>query len=854
MFRFWQMYCWLHETFRFLTTRNQAYDLVMENLMDESLLETRFDRDRVHRLLTLWTRLCDRFRRFIHENKGIVHVDCTEVTIPFPALEKATLIQLLSEGDHMTDGNDYILLIVNDIVQQYNGFIGKIEEIVGDTNKLSSRTIHPRLISSVCGASALLDHPSKPIGQSLTWVAECSWEESSDDFNLNTMSRLMKLFVNPRLNRIGNPTTLLREKFCFRREEESDSDGARMECEINHVGGVYFANRQDYELADELLSGLTERDRTITSALNLNFRTLGYADLRTLLEGCRNCFALWSNEYDGLTLRNIIDLSSSKSSAEGPTGALNQHGFPCLSSSQERFLLGLNLAGLAELVQFVTYQLGSESYHYAALPQRLSYRLQENSQQQLLTSIQARERMALSQTVAEIEDFTENVLSYYESLIVEASSIKNWSLCDYLHKNNFCDRSDPIFSLIPTTCTLRNYIHLRQILHQKRLSLLFTAGGERSEKSVSFDEEGFPYSHPTKAIHWLWKEEGDNSESPPERVQSKNDRERSWRLWFEDLKCSRLPDDAKTPPDHDTTCMALAEDTPAAVGQAVDPSEADLKRPDKSSMTEVTAKDTVSPDKQRFCAAWKIQRWWRRELTMMDITSCATESSQNTSAPWDDISTAVRRPSGLTRVADKAEDYLTSTEEIEIAFTPEDESSVSTAEDVDSDELSRYEKLYSAARRIQHWWRKEWTMMDIVALDESDVSSGWGSAAGIRMTWERDQQRPQGGTPCLSIDLQEESLSEIRAHPNVSNETSRANTSKSIIHSQDQTGEDEHNLRRWLVKNRLPLSTLDDLAKLGVRSTEDLQMVVEECPELLSSFKPLDQHKLKRGFQGSNDS
>ena len=175
----------------------------MAELMNEQVLRTRFDGHSVHHILAIWKRLCNRVGECI-EN-GVVRVGCSEVNVPFCQFEKATLVQLLSEGEHMTDGNDYLFLIISDIIQRYNAFVGKIEELIGAGRGVPLKVIHPKLFSSLCGASALLDCPSETISQSLIWIVEYSWAESSQGFDLEQASQLGRLFVNPRVNLIGNP-------------------------------------------------------------------------------------------------------------------------------------------------------------------------------------------------------------------------------------------------------------------------------------------------------------------------------------------------------------------------------------------------------------------------------------------------------------------------------------------------------------------------------------------------------------------------------------------------------------------------------------------------------------------------
>ena len=67
--------------------------------------------------------------------------------------------------------------------------------------------------------------------------------------------------------------------------------------------------------------------------------------------------------------------------------------------------------------------------------------------------------------------------------------------------HNFCDdRADRIFALLPTTITLRQYICLRQCLHQVKLALLLrhsaaTGNGDddRGGRDVMMDDDDGDY-------------------------------------------------------------------------------------------------------------------------------------------------------------------------------------------------------------------------------------------------------------------------------------------------------------------------------------------------------------------------
>ena len=805
----------------------------MAELMNEQVLRTRFDGHSVHHILAIWKRLCNRVGECI-EN-GVVRVGCSEVNVPFCQFEKATLVQLLSEGEHMTDGNDYLFLIISDIIQRYNAFVGKIEELIGAGRGVPLKVIHPKLFSSLCGASALLDCPSETISQSLIWIAEYSWAESSQGFDLEQASQLGRLFVNPRVNLIGNPVNLLRETFCFRKEEQVTSKVENTSSEISAVSGVYFANHQDFELVDEIrcllnVRGLAQGSPILLPTLNLKFRGLDYKELRTFLEGCRSVLVLWSERSD----HSQQQLPSIETMLNPPSGSnedctsrtVRDIGMPFLSATQEKLLLSLDVLGVVELIKFLSYQLGSESHHFSSLPHRLSDYLADDAEQHLMDSFESQKSKTPSELLSEIDDFVENVLSYYEALIVEASSQKNWNLREFLSHNNFCDGSDPIFSLLPKGCTLRNYVHLRQIFHQQKLSLLVACAKQRDESRKTNGDLSF-YDDPTKGVHWLWTEDGE-SRCKGRLLSGEGDYERSWRLWFEDV----LPQ----PPAEEQVDTAVGVSGPRNEGEAeftmtleetieevevvaldgkdeeddscmhgsmlVEP----LAKNPVDSITPVTSAETIEDDvASPQDAAFRIQRWWRRELVALDGMSWATGQDHSFATDYDSVVSQQQNS----------------------ATSPSNQEHIQAANSI-------------------HAFNGEFSL-DFDCEEEVqpvEEPKGHGSSFVVTPMSALDSQHEESPGQQDTADLNLTRTFSDSHHAAIEDAAEQHNT----VDDWNPTMHDTEQLREWLAANRLPASTLDALEKVGVRCLEHLQMVVQEYPDLLSCFKPLDQMKLKRGF------
>ena len=70
----------------------------------------------------------------------------------------------------------------------------------------------------------------------------------------------------------------------------------------------------------------------------------------------------------------------------------------------------------------------------------------------------------------------------------------------------------------------------------------------------------------------------------------------------------------------------------------------------------------------------------------------------------------------------------------------------------------------------------------------------------------------------------------------------------------DTTNDDEIRMRDWLDRQRLPQTIADAFVPFGVRSVEDICILLSEdedneIKELLSSFAPLDRRKLRKAVK-----
>jgi hypothetical protein len=56
-------------------------------------------------------------------------------------------------------------------------------------------------------------------------------------------------------------------------------------------------------------------------------------------------------------------------------------------------------------------------------------------------------------------------------------------------------------------------------------------------------------------------------------------------------------------------------------------------------------------------------------------------------------------------------------------------------------------------------------------------------------------------------------------------------------------------MRKWLDEHSLPHTVGDALVELDARSVDDVRLVIQECPELVSAIAPLDRVKLQKAVK-----
>lgn len=471
---------------------------------------------------------------------------CETVSIPFVSLEKAKLVSLLSEGQHPTDGNDFLFLIINEMVAQYNVYI---ERLAATTNSTTGPLLSPKYIARDL-AGAVIGTLLPLTKEELNWMVESSWNAETGSYDTEQIDVALRNAINlqePSL--IASPLNYLRERFVFR---DDDSDPAfrkdQNELAIIKQDGLFFANIQDSQLVDEVRLLVTQGDNArqlvtqgdhgIDRALMDNFYCLDYDRIRAMLEGSRSLFQLMREHEVGKfqSVTSILDIVAPVRDAPTGIGQLEALGFPShMSGNQSKLLLSLNSTQMTSLVKFAAYQLASEAYIFSALPLFLTDPLKrdmENEIKQGLDSLCSRKNVKT--VVDDLDVFVRDVLKFYEAQIVEGASKTNGSLRKFLVENNFCDASDPIFAAMPVSVTLRHYANLRQLLHQIKLSFMYQLSSADIDTPAANVGREESLGSVTRGYCWLWKDEGcttmdHDAKTGVDSAQSKL----RWKLWFE---------------------------------------------------------------------------------------------------------------------------------------------------------------------------------------------------------------------------------------------------------------------------------------------------------------------------------
>jgi hypothetical protein len=660
----------------------------MGDLMKKECLQERFDSARVHHILALWDRILLGLNRLLVETQRKVHWECEEVSIPFDKVENAKLVFLLSEGSHPTDGNDFLFLVINETVSLYNNFAEKLANFT-TSNSDKTKMLHPRCIIRGYGGAAKVGAVMPLSKEDLTWVAECSWNSEIGTCEPDKLKKLLHDMINlhDRPLVISNPLDHLREKFCFRDDNVLAFGQAVANIVVPaEMDGNFFANYQDAQLVDEvhqLLNrlGIARGDGQMRRTLIDSFHCLDYDRIRAILEGSRSfldqLLSYGSDPFQsvGSSLGELVYAIDDGEQMD-PLQAI---GFP-KSEPQSFLVLSLDSRQFFELIQYTGYQLASEAYLFANLPLYMTDPLTVNLEKELSNALCGLRTFQKNAEVAvkQLDDFVRDVLSFYEIQIIEGAAKSNRSLRSFLLENNFCDASDPIFAALPSALTLRNYIALRQRLHQIKLSMLVCS------TELDFAAKIDPNAKTMRGPCWLWEEKnvfGSTMDDTADEPSNRSSRDQ-WRLWFE----KALPDAGFVPVDIDDAVATTNDINMESAAMVTTIKEADA---DSGGVAykEVCLREDVGVDDAvaETGAARIIQRWWRRQLKLrlevidaMDIynesdSEQCDSSMADVGGSHDELSSRTENRFGESCCRDMADTYPMTSSFIEVSYGTKDE-------------------------------------------------------------------------------------------------------------------------------------------------------------------------------------
>lgn len=806
----------MHETFPYLVTKERAFHLKVSDFVKLAILQKRFDTVSASHISSLWERVVSGVNAFLEEFDHKIAWECEEIQVEFHTLENAPMVALLSEGDHPTDGNDVLFLIINDIVGGYNRFVRQLADCF-DSDIVEE--LHPRSVSAGCGgavsvASAISISPSD-----LTLIVSSYWKPDENRYDLlglhDALRREIGFHRSPPV--IMNPSKALREPFRFRDDKLCPHDDTG-EPLLVYVSGdnVCFANHQDFSLVDNvrqslLLLEMSVGDAHVRRTLSDNFYTLGYNQLRLMLEGCRSLLASVSMacvDFDSVDTALHTGICR-QDSFDSALNLLQSFGFPEMSSSQLQLLTSLDATQFVELTNFLSYQLASESYLFANLPLCMTDPLKDDDREHIDTGLDHLCEAQGPENVAKyIEEFTRDVLSFYESQIREAS-ISNRSLKGYLAEANFCDDRDPVCALLPTRVSLHNYVSLRQHLYQRKLRFLSNNPVKMTRKEVKHNVDNSViqlFTRPSRGRCWLW-EDDDESDPVKFRYEINSDSSMSsakkWGLWFE-----RSGDVGQK---LDETDEDLAPECPG--DKNVD---GDINMDEAESITSDTRdmdfdeygvvckeEDDVTDTKGR--SASVLQKWWRKQLLEFD----------------------------------KGEDYMMDDGYEDMFYVFE-----GNVDMFDPDDGAAQHKITPSAIDED---------IDMRASNPDSTVQYQPTSSNAREYVETDDTRSeeeQGHSG--EIRVKESPVKQV-----LESRMDASSVQSSILDSVRYRSVDaERAMRLWLDDNRLPQTVGDELLESGARDIDDIVELVVFCPEILASMKikPLDRVKLQKAVETHQNS
>jgi len=475
-----EFYVFAHKSFRHMVTKEQAMNMKVENIMDEHLLTNRFGSIDCANLQHVWSKVVEGVNAFLSANDSVVNWNCEEVNVPFRDITTCSLMSILSEMEHPTEGHDYLFLVINELVLRYNNFVKSVGAITNsDNGDRYGEELHPRTLVCASKGSIIVNGAVSNTQGLIDNLVESYWMKEEGDFNTKSLTKAISYDMGMigRLPLIKVPLTFLRERFDFRGCSLSaiNSEDTSGVCFCSS-DGRFFARHEDLSLYEEVKKstmkrGFSQGNSNIRHTMVVTFQNFSHDAWTSLLEGLRNILEhLQRSEFlhgDAQFGPAVINASNI------PT--LQAVGFPALDDTQSNFLNSITKYEILELISVCGEQLSSEAYRFVGIPSRLAEPLQKDTTDAVREGImRLLKSKSIHDVLVELDTFCDDVLEFYcERLIVPASESSNEGLSVFLKRNNCCDESDDIFSAIPRSITIRNYIDVQKVLYQAKLRLIF---------------------------------------------------------------------------------------------------------------------------------------------------------------------------------------------------------------------------------------------------------------------------------------------------------------------------------------------------------------------------------------------
>jgi len=546
-----ELYVFVHKTFRHVVTKDMSMNMKIGDVMDERLLTHRFGSIDGAHLQNVWFRVVEGVNAFLCANNSVVAWNCEEVNVPFCDLKNASLISILSEMEHPSEGHDYLFLIINELVLRYNNFIKSMNTIASSSNADQKvEEIHPRTLVRSSKGSIIVNQAISNTPSVIENLVESYWIKEDRNFNMESLTKAICYDMGTigQLQPIKSPLSFLRDKFAFREcsLNAGQKEDASETCFCSS-DGLFFARNGDLSLYEEVKesakrSGFGEgKTNNLRHTMIVTFQTSSHDDWTGLLEGLRNVFShLQGSDF----LRGEQQFGQAVINSFGTPNSLQRFGFPALNDTQANFLNSITKNDVMELVCVCGEQLSSEAYRFVGIPSRLAEPLSKDTKDSMREGIvRLLKSKSSTDVISELDAFSKDVLEFYLRLIVDASESSNEGLSSFLKRNNCCDETDNIFAAIPHMITIRNFIDVQKVLLQAHLKLLFDS--REMAPSTDVQHSGI---RKCKSSKWKWVARTQSEEEAPDEDDERYHWKAYGHLWFEDAlsKGSIAPEETKT--------------------------------------------------------------------------------------------------------------------------------------------------------------------------------------------------------------------------------------------------------------------------------------------------------------------